>query len=86
MSDKIFQRTYQALNYLYLNSKEIQKEIQLYNPTERHNNYLTYAKEFVTVKLTTARRSGHTTAICKFVLAHQKENYFRVFFNIFTNF
>ena len=63
-SNKIGNQTYQALKYLFLNSKDMQDEAKKLG-WERDN--LSYAKEFCTIKLTTARRSGHSTAIAKLV-------------------
>ncbi len=55
---EIVERTSQSLELLFLNSKEMQNQFAKFN-----DNKLSFAKEYCTVKLTTARKSGHTTAI-----------------------
>lgn len=65
MNKKIADRTYLALKYLYLNTIDVQnnpaiKGLMAVQP-------LAYAKEFCTVKLTTARSSGHSSAIARFI-------------------
>lgn len=71
MNDKVYNRTYQALKNLYLNSKEIQKQIK---PLALLND-LSYAKEICTIRMATARRSGHTSSIAKFVNKYNDKNW-----------
>lgn len=59
----ISNRTFQALENLYLNSKDMQD----YSRDDYSYQPLAHAKEYCTIKLTTARRSGHSTAISKLI-------------------
>jgi hypothetical protein len=65
ISDLIGFRTYQALENLYLNLKDMQSESLIKD--FRKKDSLAHAKEYGTLKLTGPRRSGHTTAIKTFV-------------------
>ncbi len=65
-------RIYEALNLLYLATKDQQKE---YFKTFNEINRLSFLKEFSTIKLCAARQTGHTTAICKFLSKRKKENW-----------
>lgn len=58
-------RTFSALECLYLNSQEIQKKDTCREL--RRTAPLAHAKEYGTVKICTARQSGHTFAISRFV-------------------
>jgi len=71
--DRIGNRTFKALEYLYLNSKEMQEEEMVRR--DRFRDLLSNAKEFSTVKISSSRRAGHTTAIAKFILKHKNENW-----------
>ncbi len=51
-----------ALNYLYLNCKESQDELQ---PHRNQYSDLSFAKEYCTIQMTSSRRSGHTQAIAQ---------------------
>lgn len=65
MNKKIADRTYLALKYLYLNTIDVQNQ-----PTVKNlmmTQPLAYAKEFCTIRLTTARSSGHSSAIARFI-------------------
>lgn len=72
-------RTYSALKLLYQNSEDMQNCIDAggYKTTYP----IAYAKEFATIKLCTARGSGHSTAISKFVNEY-KNNYAILSFNL----
>lgn len=79
MSKKIADRTYLALKYLYLNSKDMQDEeciqdLKLSQP-------LAYAKEFCTIKLTTARRSGHSHALARLVNQYYRDDWAIINYN-----
>lgn len=65
MNKKIADRTYLALKYLYLNAKDVQNDTKIKNLHYPHP--LSYAKEFCTIRLTTARRGGHSSAIARFI-------------------
>ena len=65
ISDLIGFRTYQALENLYLNLKDMQSESLIKD--FRKKDSLAHAKEYGTLKLTGPRSSGHTTAIKTFV-------------------
>ena len=58
-------RTYQALENLYLNSLEMQKEE--FAIEQRKRDKLAHAKEFGTIKICGPRRSGHTHSIMRFL-------------------
>lgn len=80
MSTKtIGDRTYKALTYLYQNSKEIQ---DVYLKNSHPINEKWHAKELGTVKISTARGAGHSTAIVKFLLAHKAEKWAVVALNL----
>ena len=65
---EMYQRIIESINLLTQNSMEIQDKLSetMDNPDSR--SPLGYAKEYCTVKVCTARRSGHTTAINYFIL------------------
>lgn len=69
-SARIGNRTYKALECLWLNSKEMQNAhfIRRF----RVDDAVAHAKEFGTVKMATARQSGHSTAIANFLVKHNK--------------
>ena len=69
-------RTFTALECLYLNSKDMQEE-QISDDLYRSDDYycknkLALAKEFCTIKLATARRCGHSSAIAQLVNKYHK--------------
>jgi len=65
---EMYQRIIESINLLTQNSMEIQDKLSetMDNPDSR--SPLGYAKECCTIKVCTARRSGHTTAINYFIL------------------
>jgi len=64
----IVNRTYEALDNLYLNCRDMQKNE--FAIQTRKTNPLAHAKEYGTIKLTTARQSGHSRAIARFIAEH----------------
>ena len=62
-------RTFTALECLYLNSKD---EQDIYKYDYYSTNPLALVKEFCTIKLTTARRCGHSSAIAQLVNKYHK--------------
>ena len=79
MNKEIADRTYLALKYLYLNAKDLQNENVI--SYLRKTQPLAYAKEFCTIKLSTARRSGHSSAIARFVNEHYSKNWAIISYN-----
>jgi len=69
MSDSFCNRNFKALECLYLNSKEMQENDIIQK--QKCRDQLSVAKEFCTIKMTTARRTGHSTAIAKFITKHK---------------
>jgi len=65
VNDKIWSNTYEALRKLVDNSYYS----QLAMPPPVKYTIKAYLKEFCTIRMTTSRQSGHTTAVCK--LAHE---------------
>lgn len=65
---EMYQRIAESINLLTQNSMEIQDKLSetINNPDSY--SPLGYAKEYCTIKVCTARRSGHTTAINYFIL------------------
>lgn len=79
MNKKIGDRTYRALKCLYLNAKNLQNEKVI--GYLRESQPLAYAKEFCTIKLATARRSGHSSAIARFINDHNNQNWAVISYN-----
>lgn len=74
-------RTYLALKSLYLNLIEVQSDPL--NAKFVLQDWLSYAKEYSTIKLCCTRRSGHTTAIGKLVNEFNK-NWLVMSYNLHT--
>lgn len=66
-------RILKAINLLIENSEEAQHK--LVNGPFKNISNLQMAKEFCTVKVSTARQTGHSTAIAQFILNRTKENW-----------
>jgi hypothetical protein len=79
MNKKVGDRTYLALKYLYLNAIEVQDEKCIHDL--RYSAPLAYAKEFGTIKVTTARRAGHSSAIARFVNEFYDNNWAIISYN-----
>ena len=62
-----YQRILTSINLLIENSKEMQDNKYVQEDMSR-NSPLQFAKEYCTVKVCTARRTGHTTAINEFLM------------------
>lgn len=73
MNKKVADRTYLALKYLYLNSKDVQSESSIKEIRAAYP--LAYAKEFCSIKLTTARHSGHSSALARFINEYYDKNW-----------
>ena len=67
-------RILKAIDLLMQNSEEAQQEV-LRNDIPLNINAQQMAKEYCTIKVCTARRTGHSTAIAQFVLNRTKENW-----------
>ena len=70
-TDKICNRTYKALQLLYKNARDQQYNF-LIGKQYPSIYSLGYKKEFCTIRICTARQTGHTTAILKFI-ANKKD-------------
>lgn len=81
--EKMGSRTYKALRHLWKNSKEMQ-ELELVKQF-RCQDSIAHAKEYCTISLKTARRSGHTTAIAKFITRHRDMDWLVIAPNLKTS-
>lgn len=68
---QMYERILTSINLLIENSKEIQDNIKKDIP---NLSTLSFAKEFCTIKVCSARRSGHSMAINKFLLDKAASN------------
>jgi hypothetical protein len=68
------ERILKAVDLLMENSEIAQRKVQ-HNDPPLNINHIQMAKEYCTVKVGTARQTGHSTAIAQFVLNRTKENW-----------
>ena len=74
--DLICDRTFCALENLYLNSKDTQPKYSGYY------NEMSFAKEYCTVSIKSSRQVGHSLAIAKFLKKHGNGNWFVMTYNL----
>jgi hypothetical protein len=70
---EMYQRILESINLLVENSKEMQDNEIVQK--EMNCSPLSFAKEWATIKVCSARRSGHSTAIAHFVLNRKNEKW-----------
>ena len=63
-ADSVYNRTFQCLSNLYLNSRDMQDECR---KDKENNGELYFSKTFCTIRLCGPRRSGHSMAILRFL-------------------
>jgi len=69
---KMYEKILKSINLLVQNSIEMQDKMK--NDIIPQKQPLSFAKEFCTIKVCSARRSGHSTAISKFLLSRCSKN------------